>query len=888
MAGSVSIGGNSVATMQLQLNKGIRAETFKAKVDTILKDDKITAKEFKELAKDVKGGEATLMAALKKISPKFDKDKLLDLPTTTTDSAIKKDDLVTILKSVAGDGKHVAKSANKQEMSSISDSLNLLKAESDDENVKEGSVGGKLVAKLTVEVIHGSIVELTKGGLEGKDKLSSQTKDIINMHLPKAPDSDTVNQAMETSKSVFSMTSCVATFASAIIAIKEAHEDGATVSDLKSVKNKLTEQLNQLPETSVKERAELKTKIGALDKVISETQKSRGGNITEAIGQLINTAGGLMEFSKSVAPHLADSVGVVGNGISAFSGVVTGIATTIKEGVRLDSNRKIKSKAKEFLKNPAKAMLKEKEKQINTITKELGQLKTEKKEKLGEKLDLEKQIIDARRLPDSPERTTKIQTLTTKLTDVKNKLKDLETKIVGRQDAIDVHKLSTAPSGTTPTLLNTAHKTDLQSQLVKLEERKKSLDEPVTGQKAKLESRIIALNDQKGILDTKKTTLDATKTSLQEKKVLLADKKLTLENEKKDIKERLKAAKEDPTKVVLISNLEIRLASVEGKISDVNTDIAKNKTDISDNARDISVNDSTISENAKSIDLSQKNLAIVTDRIAEITTEIGEVNTAITATDTKLTNPTKDAEIEKLTNVAAKYETATGDEKKNLRESIGMTKGIDDLGSQVVKRRSIGHSIFGVVKGLLATGGGIAATVGAIAGASLLAATPVGWALAGAGAVIGLGMIAYKVYKTVQRNKTESKLENQATELSQMKTDLKAQLRAATNSSPPASQEKIDGINAKIADVKKLQARVESMQLKKSPKAAIENIMKTLTDNTPTKTEERNAMQKFVQHVFKIDPASLVLPTAPPPTQDQIKIQESMKKILEKKIPMFA
>ncbi|MGV3526890.1 MAG: hypothetical protein ACO1RX_21915 [Candidatus Sericytochromatia bacterium] len=63
------------------------------------------------------------------------------------------------------------------------------------------------------------------------------------------------------------------------------------------------------------------------------------------------------------------------------------------------------------------------------------------------------------------------------------------------------------------------------------------------------------------------------------------------------------------------------------------------------------------------------------------------------------------------------------------------------------------HKIFNGVKNGLMMAGGIALTVGVLAGAAALAATPVGWALGGAAALMGIG---YGIYRLVQKKRQKS------------------------------------------------------------------------------------------------------------------------------------
>lgn len=901
MSLSIGTASGNVDAMMMQLNKGVSASKFTAKVDTVLKDGKITAQEFKELAKDVKGGEKTLLEALEKISPKFDRDflKSTELPTgQTTETQISKDDLAKILKNVTS-GKPQDLTPNRKEIASLKDEINLFKAESEGEPLSPQSSGGKLLG--AIEMIHGSIVESTKGGLEGKDKLASQSKDILGIGKSSSvkPEVVDVTSTFEVAKSTASMGSCVATFASTIIAIKEAVHDGANVSDLNAVKDKLIAKLKTTPPPSVEQRAEIKAKIGAIDESIKIINHSQGGNITEAIGQAINTAGGLMEFSKAVAPHLSDTVGVVGNGISAFSGIVTGVATTIKESTRVHENRKLKSRAAEFIKNPAQAMLKDKEKEAKTMVEDIKALKSFKEPFISEKKDLTKKLKEANDLPDTnPDKATKISQLTLKITQVNSELGKLDSKIEARQDKIDSFRRD--PS------LNKEYKKDLESQVKTLKDEKQLLDTPITGKKAKIDAKVSTLNTKKLELDgktptlaSKKTVLETTKSDLGLEKTTLEMKKSDLEREKVNLKSALQVAKNlpstDPTKITHIADLEQQIRSKSTQIDHASNNLSAKIEQISSVdsklsgvEKEINTNNSELRKNTSELSIAKKEQTQINTRISEINDEIGDDSKGLTKkikdTDAKIgTTLTRDPEIENLSKLATEYKTALPARKEEINKELGISKSIEDIGTQVVKRRSVGHAALGVTKGLLATAGGVAATIGAIAGTTLLMATPVGWALAGAAALIGIGMLGYKVYKTVQRNKTEKNLENQSQELSSMKNDLTQKLGAEAD---PTKQLKI---KEKIKTVEGFQSRVDSMLLKKSPKAAQENILKVLSKDTsamvdPEKTttiKEKDTMKKFVQHVFKIDPDSLIPPTDP-------KIQTGMKKILERKMPMFA
>ena len=375
--------------------------------------------------------------------------------------------------------------------------------------------------------------------------------------------------------------------------------------------------------------------------------------------------------------------------------------------------------------------------------------------------------------------------------------------------------------------------------------------------------------------------------------------KSDLEKEKMDLKSELQVAKNLPStdisKNTQVAKLEQKIKLKSSEIDQASNNISAKisqisgvDSKISTVEKEINTNTSDLRKNTLDLSISKKELEQVNTRITEIKDEIGDDSKGLTKkikdTQTKIdTTLTRDPEIENLSKLATEYKTASPDRKKEINELLGVSKSIEDIGTQVVKRRSIGHAALGIVKGVLATAGGVAATIGAIAGASLLMATPVGWALAGTAALIGIGMIGYKVYKTVQRKKTEKNLQNQSQELSSMKTQLNQNLSTETD---PTKQLKL---REKIKTVEGFQSRVDSMLLKKSPKAAQENIINILSKDTSTMVDpekantikEQATMKKFVQHVFKIDPDSLIPPTDP-------KIQQGMKKILDRKMPMFA
>jgi hypothetical protein len=101
-------------------------------------------------------------------------------------------------------------------------------------------------------------------------------------------------------------------------------------------------------------------------------------------------------------------------------------------------------------------------------------------------------------------------------------------------------------------------------------------------------------------------------------------------------------------------------------------------------------------------------------------------------------------------------------EKAVTEEAAVVTAGkTEQISLRMIQAFAMEKNYQGLIKkavntagSLLATAGGVAGTVAAIAiasgvaaGASLLVATPVGWALAGMAAVIGLGMAGYTAWR---------------------------------------------------------------------------------------------------------------------------------------------
>ena len=285
----------------------------------------------------------------------------------------------------------------------------------------------------------------------------------------------------------------------------------------------------------------------------------------------------------------------------------------------------------------------------------------------------------------------------------------------------------------------------------------------------------------------------------------------------------------------------------------------------------------------KDIAIDEKKLEVIRPKIASLETDKTKMDTKIATIST--TKPTQDAKWKQIEESAEKIATERNPAAKELlvkdaKTSLGITPELDDITTQAIKRRSKGHAVLGIIKGVLGVAGGIAAVVGAVAGTALLAATPVGWAIGATAAAIGIGLVAYKIIKTVQRNNKEGKLKEQASELNTMKQDFTAQKSAL-----PVGDPKIALIDSKIQKVEELEKKVKFQLLKNSPEKAKATIIETLTSTStdPVKLKEKEATKIFLRQIYKID-ADVLVSTDPL----QTKAKKATNRLLDKKIVMFA
>ncbi|MFN4149734.1 MAG: hypothetical protein ACK4IX_02240, partial [Candidatus Sericytochromatia bacterium] len=159
------------------------------------------------------------------------------------------------------------------------------------------------------------------------------------------------------------------------------------------------------------------------------------------------------------------------------------------------------------------------------------------------------------------------------------------------------------------------------------------------------------------------------------------------------------------------------------------------------------------------------------------------------------------------------------DELSNLKrvaELEGNRAGLN------IKKLAIAQNGIVAVSGAFASTAAIAAFVGA--GAIVAATGPIGLGLAGAGAVIGVGVATYKIYKAEKREARNDKLEAQQ----------------------QLVQEKMKGLDPNSDAFKKLSSiktKIENLRMQKDPKFASEYIESKLKSGSP------NA-QAFVKDIF--------------------------------------
>jgi hypothetical protein len=141
------------------------------------------------------------------------------------------------------------------------------------------------------------------------------------------------------------------------------------------------------------------------------------------------------------------------------------------------------------------------------------------------------------------------------------------------------------------------------------------------------------------------------------------------------------------------------------------------------------------------------------------------VEDAITALDTSIS----EGEQETARLQVAKDKATAAITEAGARIQAG-TEGPDDIRIYALKKSQAGFTkkIIGVVGGLLGIGGGIAATVASIAAigataavATVTMATPVGWALCGAAAVVALGLGGYAFWKWASKKYDRARADGQ-------------------------------------------------------------------------------------------------------------------------------
>lgn len=99
----MQIGFRSSSIDDIKLKNNVSTIDFKAKVDKVLDDKRLTKEEFSSLAKDVKGGEKSLYKILSKLNPEVDFKKLMSKTGyVQLSSNTQKDKLVGLLDKMSG------------------------------------------------------------------------------------------------------------------------------------------------------------------------------------------------------------------------------------------------------------------------------------------------------------------------------------------------------------------------------------------------------------------------------------------------------------------------------------------------------------------------------------------------------------------------------------------------------------------------------------------------------------------------------------------------------------------------------------------------------------------------------------------------------------------
>jgi hypothetical protein len=504
-----------------------------------------------------------------------------------------------------------------------------------------------------IEHLKEHFMELGEGGLEiagvamdkGEKFSTLQESDHITTLAQKENAPTEAKDALGVAKDVASGAGILLASKAAIDSIRGAIENGADAKSLTKLANELKTEANK-PGVSPVAKEKLLQRVALINTVVSELKKETVANVIDFLGQVTTVAGGLMEFSKSVAPHLSDAVGTAGSIVSGAGGIVTGFVSGLKNFFHFRTDKKIGDKAESFKSNPAQVLVVKHEKKLAGMKAEFAKME------------------------DGPAKT------------------DLGTKITAKESKIEKYqKLSAKIQNASP-----------------------------------------------------------------------ADKKAVI---------------------------------------------------------------------------------------------------------------------------------------KEVRDELKIDSKMNDINKQVISTRGKGFAIFQMFKAAISVAAGIALTIGAIAGAVLIAATPVGWALGAAAAIAGIGLAVYKVATIVSKKNDIKALEVQnkniestRNALTSARTELQGQLTVENGKTPKNMQKigeleaKIDKIGNNIGKLHILETKNESLLHKNDPVTAKKTLLESLESSDPEKVK---GAKKVFKHILKLDPEILLSKRS-----EDTKAKDAMLRLLDKRLTVFS
>jgi hypothetical protein len=262
------------------------------------------------------------------------------------------------------------------------------------------------------------------------------------------------------------------------------------------------------------------------------------------------------------------------------------------------------------------------------------------------------------------------------------------------------------------------------------------------------------------------------------------------------------------------------------------------------------------------------------------------------------------------------FENGSPEAKMAVNRKYAYTENISAITTQTISRRGLGYKALGISNNTLKVTAGVVSTGGTIATATGVGApvgavmTPVGWGLSATSSVNSIMLNIYKLKTTLTRANKAGNLQKQYQAMNTFTANLEDKLKSArlnvdiskNNSSSgidvSKEQVSIKTMEADLAKVNKLKARVEVQLNKKDPKFAINSIINTLNKKappnaTPEEKEKIRAevvmVKAMLRNIYQVDPKSLVAIDPKDPQKASLeKIQKKAIKKLESKIQIFA